>query len=220
MVEVLRRVGCEIVFDERQTCCGQPAFNTGYRHDARKFAKRFIEIFEETDADAIVAPSGSCTAMVKHFHELFPDDKEWCHRSEKIAEKTRELSGFLVNVLKTVDVGASTSGRFTWHDACHGLRELHLRKEPRLLLKNITGIEFVELPNADVCCGFGGTFSVKYPEISAGILDNKIESIEQAGVDTVVSGDASCLMQIGGRLSRLGSKIKTMHLAEVLALQN
>ena len=220
IVEVLRRVGCEIVFDERQTCCGQPAFNTGYRDEARKFARRFIEIFEETDADAIVAPSGSCTAMVKHFHELFADEKNWLDRAVQIADKTNELSGFLVNVLKTVDVDASSSGRFTWHDACHGLRELHLRDEPRLLLRNVRGVEYVEMPNADVCCGFGGTFSVKYPEISAGILDNKIESIQAANIDAVVSGDASCLMQIGGRLSRLGSNIKTMHLAEVLASQN
>jgi L-lactate dehydrogenase complex protein LldE len=219
MVEVLRRIGCEIVFDERQTCCGQPAFNTGYRHEAQKFAKRFIEIFEDTDAEAIVAPSGSCTAMVKHFDELFPKDEQWRARAEKIAAKTHELAGFLVNVLKTVDVRASTSGRFTWHDACHGLRELQLREEPRRLLKNVKGLEYVEMSNADVCCGFGGTFSVKYPEISNGILDNKIEAITKANVDTVVSGDASCLMQIGGRLSRLGSSVETMHLAEVLALQ-
>ena len=220
MVEVLRRVGCEVVFDERQTCCGQPAFNSGYRREAQKFARRFIEIFEDSDAEAIVAPSGSCTAMVRHFHELFPDDEKWRERSDRIAAKTHELADFLVNVLKVTDVNASASGRFTWHDACHGLRELHLRDEPRLLLKNVKGLEFVEMTNADVCCGFGGTFSVKYPEISAGILDNKIEAIEKADVDAVVSGDASCLMQIGGRLSRLGSNIRTMHLAEVLALRD
>jgi L-lactate dehydrogenase complex protein LldE len=162
-VEVLRRAGCEVVFDERQTCCGQPAFNTGYRKEARKFAERFIEIFEETDADAIVSPSGSCTAMVKHFHELFPDDEIWGNRAETIAAKTHEFSGFLVNVLKIETVGASFKGRVTWHDACHGLRDLNLRNEPRRLLKNIENAEFVELENADVCCGFGGTFSVKYP---------------------------------------------------------
>ncbi len=125
-----------------------------------------------------------------------------------------------MNVLKIEDVGASSSGRITWHDACHGLRELNLRDEPRRLLKNVKGIEFVEMENADVCCGFGGTFSVKFPEISAGILDNKIEAIEKADVRAVVSGDASCLMQIDGRLSRLDSKVKTMHLAEILAKQD
>jgi L-lactate dehydrogenase complex protein LldE len=218
-VEVLRRAGCEVVFDERQTCCGQPAFNTGYRNEAQRFAKRFIEIFENSKAEAIVSPSGSCTSMVKHFHELFPDDETWRKRAENVAEKTHELGGFLVNVLKVEDVGASLSGRITWHDACHGLRDLGLRDEPRRLLRNVKGVEFIEMQNADVCCGFGGTFSVKFPEISAGILDNKIEAIDKAEVDAVVSGDASCLMQIGGRLSRLGSEVKTMHLAEVLASQ-
>ena len=218
-VDVLRRVGCEVVFDERQTCCGQPAFNTGYRSEAQKFAKRFIEIFEEADAEAIVSPSGSCTAMVKHFYELFPDDANWRQRAENIAAKTHEFGGFLVNVLKTDSVGASFKGKITWHDACHGLRELGLRDEPRRLLKNIPGAEFVEMPNADSCCGFGGTFSVKFPEISVAILDDKIEAIEKSNVRAVVSGDASCLMQIGGRLSRLGSKVKTMHLAEILASQ-
>jgi len=218
-VEVLRRVGCTVEFDERQTCCGQPAFNTGYRKEAQKFAKRFIEIFEESDADAIVSPSGSCAAMVKHFHELFPEDETWRHRAENTAAKTHELGAFLVNVLKIEDVGASSSGRVTWHDACHGLRDLGIRDEPRRLLKNVKGVEFVEMANADVCCGFGGTFSVKYPELSAGILDNKIEAIENADVRAVISCDSSCLMQIGGRLSRLNSKIRTMHLAEILAAQ-
>ncbi|MCD9185322.1 MAG: (Fe-S)-binding protein [Pyrinomonadaceae bacterium] len=218
-VAVLRRAGCEVVFDERQTCCGQPAFNTGYRREARKFAERFIEIFEESDADFIVSPSGSCTAMVKHFHELFPNDKNWRERAEKIAGKTFEFSSFLVNILKLENVGAKFSGRLTWHDACHGLRDLKIKNEPRSLLKNIENAEFVELENADVCCGFGGTFSVKYPEISAAILDNKIESIERSGADAVVACDASCLMQIGGRLSRTGSKVKPMHIAEILAKQ-
>lgn len=218
-VKVLRRVGCEVIFDERQTCCGQPAFNTGYRSEALKFAKRFIEIFERTDAEAIVSPSGSCTAMAKHFYELFPEDREWRRRAERMAAKTHELGGFLVDVLKIEDVGSCFQGRITWHDACHGLRELNLREEPRRLLQKVKGVEFVEMPNADVCCGFGGAFSVKYPEISVAILDKKIEAIEKTGVRAVVSGDASCLMQIGGRLSRLGSKVNAMHLAEILAAQ-
>ncbi len=218
-VKVLRRAGCEVVFDERQTCCGQPAFNTGYRKEARKFAERFIEIFEECDAEFIVSPSGSCTAMVKHFHELFPDDHDWRERCEKIAEKTFEFSSFLVNVLKIENVGAKFSGKLTWHDACHGLRDLHIKNEPRELLKNVENAEFVELEGADVCCGFGGTFSVKFPEISAAILDNKIEMIEKSDADAVVACDASCLMQIGGRLSRIGSKVKPMHIAEILASQ-
>src|SRR5918997_1360276 len=216
-VEVLRRAGCEVVFDERQTCCGQPAFNTGYRTEARRLAQRFIEIFEESGSDAVVSPSGSCTAMAHHFHELFGEDEKWRRRAEAVAARTHEFGSFLVNVLGVEDVGASFNGRVTWHDACHGLRDLNIHGEPRKLLRNVRGLEFVELKNADSCCGFGGTFSVKYPEISVAILDNKIEAIEKAGVRAVVSGDASCLMQIGGRLTRKGSGVRAMHLAELLA---
>ena len=216
-VEVLRRVGCEVEFDQRQTCCAQPAFNTGYLKEARQVAQRFIEIYETSDVEAIVSPSGSCTAMVRHYPELFTDDSEWLPRAQAIAGKTHELSSFLIRVLKVEDVGASWTGRLTWHDACHGLRDLNLKHEPRMLIRNVRGAEFVELEHADACCGFGGTFSVKYPEISVAILDQKIDAIERAGVQAVVSGDASCLMQIGGRLSRKGSKVRVMHLAELLS---
>ena len=216
-VEVLRRAGCEVEFDERQTCCGQPAFNTGYRDEARQVAKRFIEIFEESKADAIVSPSGSCTAMVHHFPELFVDEPDWRERARSVGSRAYELSSFLIRVLEVEDVGATWNGKLTWHDACHGLRDLNIKSEPRRLISNVRGAEFVELENAESCCGFGGTFSVKYPEISVAILDQKIEAIERAGVDAVVSGDASCLMQIGGRLSRKGSRIRVMHLAELLA---
>jgi L-lactate dehydrogenase complex protein LldE len=216
-VEVLRRAGCTVEFDERQTCCGQPAFNTGYRVEARRVAERFIELCEDSKAEAIVSPSGSCTAMVHHYAALFPKDEHWRRRARAVAERTFELSSFLVRVLKIDDVGARFAGRVTWHDACHGLRDLNIHDEPRRLIKRVRETEFVELENAEACCGFGGTFSVKYPEISAAILEQKIQSIERAGVDAVVSGDASCLMQIGGRLSRLGSKVRVMHLAELLA---
>ena len=216
-VEVLRRAGCEVVFDQRQTCCGQPAFNTGYRAEARRLAQRFIEIFEESGSDAIVSPSGSCTAMVHHFHELFPDDERWRRRAEAVADRTHEFSSFLVNTLGVEDVGAGFRGRLTWHDACHGLRDLNVHSEPRRLIRKVRGAEFIELPNADSCCGFGGTFSVKYPEISVAILDSKIEAIDKAGVRAVISGDASCLMQIGGRLTRNKSAVRAMHLAELLA---
>jgi len=218
-VEVLRRAGCEVEFDERQTCCGQPAFNTGYRAEARRVAKRFIEMYEESDAEFIVSPSGSCTAMVKHYDTLFADDAAWRERAQAVSRRSFELSSFLVRVLKTTDVGARFKGKVTWHDACHGLRELRVRDEPRALIRNVKDAELIELENSETCCGFGGTFSVKYPEISTAILDQKIEAIEAAGVDSVVSGDASCLMQIGGRLSRIGSKVRVMHLAELLASQ-
>ena len=222
-VEVLRRVGCEVEFDERQTCCGQPAFNTGYRTEARRLAERFICMCEESKAEAIVSPSGSCTAMVQHYPALFADhdsgDEEWRERARVVAARTFELSSFLVRVLKVEDVGARFTGRVTWHDACHALRDLKVQSEPRRLIGRVREAEFVELENADACCGFGGTFSVKYPEISVAILDQKIEAIERAGVQAVISGDASCLMQIGGRLSRKGSNVRVMHLAELLASQ-
>ncbi len=216
-VEVLRRAGCEVVFDPRQTCCGQPAFNSGYREDARVLARRFVEIFEEGAEDAIVSPSGSCTAMVHHFRDLFAGDDAWRSRAEAVASRTYELSTFLVDVLGVEDLGASYDGRVTWHDACHALRDLGVRGAPRRLIRGVRGAELVETANSDSCCGFGGTFSVKYPEISAAIVDAKIDAIERAGVRAVVSGDASCLMQIEGRLSRVGSGVRVLHLAELLA---
>jgi L-lactate dehydrogenase complex protein LldE len=215
-VRVLRRAGCTVAFDARQTCCGQPAFNTGYRADAQVLARRMIEIFESSGADAIVSPSGSCTAMVHHYEELF-QDPGWRTRARAVAERTHELSAFLVRQLGVEDVGARFAGRLAWHDACHGRRDLGLREEPRRLLRRVRDAELVELENAETCCGFGGTFSVKYPEISVAILDEKVDAIERAGVDAVVSGDVSCLMQIGGRLSRRGSRVRALHLAEVLA---
>jgi len=215
-VELLRGLGCTVGFDERQTCCGQPAFNTGYRREARSLARRLIEIFESSGADAIVSPSGSCTAMLHHYEQLF-EDEDWRTRARQLAQRTHELSAFLVNRLGVEDVGAAFSGRLTWHDACHGLRDLGIRNEPRRLLRHVKGAELVELPNAETCCGFGGTFAVKYPEVSVAMLDEKVDAIERAGVDAVVSGDAGCLMQIGGRLSRRGSSVRALHLAEVLA---
>lgn len=216
-VEVLRRAGCEVTFDERQTCCGQPAFNTGYRDPARDLAKRFIEVYESNPAEAIVAPSGSCAAMIGHYEDLFAEDPEWRKRARAVAERTHEFSAFLVHVLGVEDVGAYFPGRVAWHDACHALRDLGIKSEPRRLLSHVRGAELVELANAEACCGFGGTFSVKYPEVSTAIVDHKVDAIEEAGIDVVVSADASCLMQIGGRLSRRGSRVRTMHLAEVLA---
>lgn len=217
-VAVLRAVGCTVEFDERQTCCGQPAFNTGYRAEARSLAQRLITIFESSEADAIVSPSGSCTAMLHHYEQLF-DDTGWQARARRVADRTHELSSFLVNRLGVEDVGASYRGRLAWHDACHGLRDLGIRTEPRRLLRHVRGAELIELPapHAETCCGFGGTFSVKYPEISVAMLDEKVDAIERAGVDAVVAGDASCLMQIGGRLSRRGLSVRALHLAEVLA---
>jgi len=211
---VLERAGCEVTFDPRQTCCGQPAFNTGYRDEARRVADAFLEVF--ADAEAVVIPSGSCAAMVHHLPELYAEDDPRHARALRVAERTHELSAYLVDVLGVDDLGARFDGKVTWHDACHGLRDLGLREQPRRLIRRVRGTELVELPGADTCCGFGGTFSVKYPEISVAILDRKLEELEPLGVDALVSGDVSCLTQIGGRLERRGSRVRAMHLAELL----
>src|SRR5437660_920357 len=201
-VRVLRRVGCDVQFDERQTCCGQPAFNTGYRPDACALARRLIEIFESSGADAIVSPSGSCTAMLHHYEQLL-EDAGWRARARALAERTYELSSFLVNRLGVDDVGASFAGRLTWHDACHGLRDLKIREEPRRLLHHVRGAELVELPpaSAETCCGFGGTFSVKYPEISVAILDEKVDAIERAGARVHWARDAAEACEIIARIA-------------------
>ncbi|TDJ66600.1 MAG: (Fe-S)-binding protein [Planctomycetota bacterium] len=216
-VRVLERAGCEVLFDERQTCCGQPAFNSGYRDEARTVARAFLEVYGRDDAEALVLPSGSCAAMVHHMAELFDESDPWHARAKAVAARTHELGAFLVNVLGVDDVGATFAGRVTWHDACHGLRDLGIREEPRRLLAKVRGIEFVEASSAESCCGFGGTFSVKYPAISVAMLDQKLQALELDEVDTIVSGDVSCLMQIGGRLARRKSPIRTLHLAELLA---
>ncbi len=214
-VEVLRRAGCDVSFDPGQTCCGQPAYNAGYRADARAAARQTIQSLEESEA--IVLPSGSCTAMTRHWPELFADDPQWRERAEAIAPKCHELSSFLVSVLGCTELGARFPGRVSWHDACHGLRELGIKSEPRALLATVDGLELIEHENSERCCGFGGTFSVKFPELSVAMLDRKLEGLQSTGVDAIASSDVSCLMQIEGRLARLGSRLRALHLAEILA---
>jgi L-lactate dehydrogenase complex protein LldE len=216
-VEVLRRAGCEVDFDARQTCCAQPAFNSGWRVEARRVARAQLELLDADRNEALVLPSGSCTAMLRHLAELFEAGDPWHAKAVALAARTHELSAFLVDVLGVTDLGARYAGRLTWHDACHGLRDLGLGRQPRALLSKVLDAELVEAGSAQSCCGFGGTFSVKYPELSVAMLDQKLQALEQAGVDAIVSGDVSCLMQIGGRLHRRGSPIRTLHLAELLA---
>jgi L-lactate dehydrogenase complex protein LldE len=215
-LRVLRNAGCDVTCDPRQTCCAQPAFNTGYRDEARAVARGFLDLYDSADVDAIVTPSGSCGAMVHHYAELFADEPAERERARRVAAKTFELASFLVRVLKVDDVGAHFAGRLALHDACHGLRDLGIKDEPRRLLSHVRGAEWVELDCSGGCCGFGGTFSVKHPELSTAILDRKLEGLAELDVDAVVSGDVSCLMQIGGRLAKLGSRVKTLHVAEVL----
>jgi L-lactate dehydrogenase complex protein LldE len=216
MVKVLKRLGVEVDFPEEQTCCGQPAFNSGFRQDAKVLAKRFISIFSQDGF--IVSPSGSCTSMVRVFYkELFHDDQKLLEMVDLLSSRTYEFSEFLVNVLKVDDVGATYNGRVTYHDSCHALRELRVQNEPRELIKSVKGVDFVEMKFPDTCCGFGGTFSVKFPDVSVSILDEKIESIIESGADTVVSTDMGCLMQIGGAINRKKLPVITIHIAELLA---
>ena len=216
MVNIFRRLGVDLDCPIRQTCCGQPAFNGGYRREARVAAKRFIEIFET--AEAIVCPSGSCVTMVRHHYpELFDDDDSWRQRAGQVAAKTYELTQYLVDVLGLDDLGARYDGKITYHDSCHLLRCLRIEDQPRRLLRKVTGADFVEMADSDKCCGFGGSFAVKYADISAAMVDDKVNNIIDSGADTVVGCDAGCLMNIQGRLSRRGSDIKVRHVAQILA---
>ncbi|HEX5706395.1 MAG TPA: (Fe-S)-binding protein [Pyrinomonadaceae bacterium] len=220
MAELLARLGVEVVFNPAQTCCGQPAFNAGYRAQARDVAAQMLDIFEREleSADYVVAPSGSCTSMVKNFYpELFADSPRMLSRVARVAARTFELSQFIVDVLGVEDVGSEFKGRLTYHDSCHLLRELGVDSAPRKLLSKVRGVEFVESDRADACCGFGGVFSVKFPETSAAIGAEKITSIERSRADAVVSCDAGCMMQMAGLLGRKGSPVRCLHLAEVLA---
>ena len=216
VVRLLKKLGVEVDFPAAQTCCGQPAFNSGFTTEARELARRFIEIFEKSEY--VVAPSGSCTSMVRVFYpELFKDEPDWRRRAESLASRTYELTEFLVNVLKVEDLGASYHGKVALHQSCHLLRELNVRTEPRRLLNAVKGIELVELERSDSCCGFGGLFSIKYPHISGSILEDKLDCIKKSGGDVVVACDAGCLMHIEGGLSRRGEATRTMHIAELLA---
>jgi L-lactate dehydrogenase complex protein LldE len=213
-VRLLRRLGVEVDFPPAQTCCGQPHFNSGYHADARALAKHTIRAF--AGDRLVVTPSGSCAAMIKcEYPELFHDELVWHGRAEDLARRTHELCDFLVNVLGAVDVGARFEGKATYHMACH-LRGLGMTTEPERLLSHVRGLEYVPLERADECCGFGGSFSVRFPEISGAMVQDKAAFIEQTGADVVVATDAGCLMNIGGCLRRRGSRVRTLHLAQVL----
>jgi L-lactate dehydrogenase complex protein LldE len=216
MATVLERLGYRIDFPEEQTCCGQPAFNSGYRNEARIVARHFLKTFEASET--IVVPSGSCTAMITHhFADLFQKEPETLARIHEMERKVFEFATFLTEVAGVEDVGASLQDIVTFHDGCHALRELGVRSAPRRLLSRVRGLELREMMPAEECCGFGGTFSVKFAELSGAMMRTKIDAILQTGANTVVSLDPSCLMQIQGGLSRAGSSVRTMHLAEVLA---
>ena len=215
MVTILERLGVELDFPKDQTCCGQPAFNSGYHREAKDLAKRFLRIFQGDSY--IVVPSGSCGAMVKVFYqELLHDEPELLKLSEQVGARMHELSQFLVRVLGVTDVGASCQGKVTYHDCCHLRRELEVVSEPRDLIRGVRGAELVEMRQSDVCCGFGGTFAVKYADISGAILRQKAKNIEDSGADVLVANDVSCLMHMAGSFRSLGVNVRPMHLAQFL----
>jgi len=217
IVEILERLGHKVVCPEEIACCGQPPFNSGYWDEARTMAAPALEKLK--DAEVIVIGSGSCGAMLKNFYpELFKDTPQLA-LAKQISERTWEFSEFLVKKLGVTDLGARFPHKVTFHDGCHGLRELGVKKSPRTLLAGVKDLELVEMAEAETCCGFGGTFAAKFPMISTAMGDVKCASAAETGADYIVSNDSSCLMHLQGLLSRQGRKIKTIHLAEVLNQQ-
>jgi L-lactate dehydrogenase complex protein LldE len=214
-VKLLRRLGVTVDFPQAQTCCGQPHFNSGFHGEARELAKHTIHAF--AGSPLVVTPSGSCAAMVKlEYPELFHHDPVWHGRAEDLARRTHELSDFLVNVLGREDVGARYEATATYHMACH-LRGLGVTSEPVRLLQHVRGLQLVPLERHDECCGFGGSFSIRYPDISGAMVSDKCGFVEKTGAEVLIATDAGCLMNIGGCLRRRGTGVRIMHLAEVLA---
>lgn len=212
--KILRKLGLDVDYPLEQTCCGQPAFNTGYRAEAEELAERFLKIFE--NAEYVVTPSGSCCSMVKVFYPELIHDKGLRHVAQELRKKTFEFSEFLVNVLGVTDLGARFPHTVTYHDSCHLSRELGIKEQPRQLLKSVQGLQLIEMEASENCCGFGGTFSVKFPDISTAMVEDKAKSIVASGAEFVVANDAGCLMHIGGWLSRNNIPVKPIHLAELL----
>ena len=213
---LLEAAGCEVHVPTEQTCCGQPAYNSGDAKTARELACRVIEQCEPFDY--VVLPSGSCAGMIRvHYRELFKADKKWLPRAQALADKTFELVSFLTEVTKIERVDATCNGRLAYHDSCAGLRELGIRQQPRTLLSSVQGLQVAELSNPDACCGFGGTFCVKYPEISNHMVAEKAEDVKATGADYLAAGDLGCLLNIAGWLKRGNSTIRCFHIAEILA---
>lgn len=208
VVRLLKRHGVKVEFPTEQTCCGQAFFNGGFRAEARQMARQWLKAFQ--GAEYVVAPSGSCVAMVRcYYPELLPEAAE-------LAARTYEFSEFMVDVLKIEDVGAEFGAKAAYHHSCHTHRELGVFHQPLKLLKHVKGLELVEIPRWDLCCGFGGSFSVKMPEISEAMVADKVANVASTGADILIGADNSCLMNIGGRMNKEGRPIRTMHLAEVL----
>ena len=214
--KLLEDAGCEVHVPPTQTCCGQPGYNSGDYDGARALAKQIIAAFE--GFDYIVGPSGSCMATIRHdYPDLFADMADWRARAEAMAAKSFELLSFLTDVMGVTEVDARYEGSVTYHDSCSGLRSLGVKGQPRQLLGSVQGLELREMADTDVCCGFGGTFCVKYPEISEKIADDKIANADATGATTLLGGDLGCLLHLAGRMRRRGLPVKVYHTAEVLA---
>lgn len=215
-VKLLEQAGCQVEVPEAQTCCGQPAYNSGDSGHTRAVARQVIEAFEAYDY--VVVPSGSCGGMLRvHYPDLFEDDKQWGQRARALARKTHELMGFLVDVMGMTTVDAHYDGEVTYHDACSGLREMGVRVQPRRLLQSVEGLSLKEMDDTEVCCGFGGTFCVKYPEISGKMASDKVDNARRTGARTLLAGDLGCLLNLAGRMRRTGTDMRCYHVAEVLA---
>ncbi|MCB1885738.1 MAG: (Fe-S)-binding protein [Geminicoccaceae bacterium] len=215
-VRLLEAAGCVVEVPEAQTCCGQPAFNSGDRATTEALAKGLIPAFE--GYDYVVAPSGSCAGMLsKHLPELFEGDPSWRARAEDLAARCHELVSFLVDVRGMTGVPGDLAAKVTYHDSCAGLREMKVKAQPRRLLAAMPGIDLVEMAESELCCGFGGTFCVKYPTISTQMVDRKADDVAASGADLLLAGDMGCLMNMAGRLKRRGVKVEARHVAEVLA---
>jgi len=215
-IKLLEDAGCTVSVPQSQTCCGQPAYNSGDRRDAAAIAKSVIAAFEAYDY--VVVPSGSCGGTIKkHYPGLLGDDPDWGPRAVALSGKTHELISFLTDILGVAAVSARFEGTVTYHDSCSGLRELGIEAQPRALLKTVDGLTISEMADADVCCGFGGTFCVKYPDLSNAIVEKKTEAIAASGAGTLLAGDLGCLMNMAGKAQRQGHDIKARHVAEVLA---
>lgn len=216
VVEMLERYGVEVDFPKEQTCCGQPAYNSGYQKDAKEAAQHMIKQFEASEY--VVGPSGSCVSMVRHYYpELFKDDPEWHRKSVALAKKTYEFSEFLVRVLGVTELASKLEGTCTYHHSCHMARGLGVKEEPTKLLSQVEGLELKELPYSEDCCGFGGTFATKMSDISQAMVDEKVRHIESTGANILIGSDMGCLMNIAGRMRRTGKEIQVMHVAEILA---
>lgn len=215
-VKLLEQAGCQVSVPSAQTCCGQPAYNSGDRTDTLAIAKNVIKVFE--GYDYVVAPSGSCAGMIRsHYPTLFKDDLKWAKRAEALAAKTYELISFLVDVCKVEQVEATFEKTVTYHDSCSGLRELGIKAQPRKLLQSVKGCELKELNGSNECCGFGGAFCVKYPDVSNAMVTKKAKNITDTEAQVLLAGDLGCLMNMAGKLHREDSSVQTFHVAEVLA---